>query len=43
MQVGMLAAIERHILILLNFRINMPTPLDFALFYAHRAFDVEAA
>ena len=43
MQIGMLAALERHILVHLNFKINMPTPLDFALFYAHRAFDVQIA
>lgn len=37
------AKLERHMLMMLEFKINMPTPLDFALFYAHRAYDHEAA
>mmetsp|Transcript_34124 Transcript_34124/g.42190 ORF Transcript_34124/g.42190 Transcript_34124/m.42190 type:complete len:131 (-) Transcript_34124:1472-1864(-) len=34
----MFAALERHMLLMLGFRINIPTALDFALFFAHRAF-----
>lgn len=34
----MFSALERHMLLMLNFRINIPTALDFALFFAHRAF-----
>lgn len=36
--VQMFSALERHMLLMLNFRINIPTSLDFALFFAHRAF-----
>lgn len=39
----MFAALERQMLSVLKFRINMPTPLDFALYFAHRAYEVEAA
>ena len=42
-EVGMFAALERHILLLLRFKTNLPSPLDFAMFFAHRAFDPEAA
>ena len=35
----MFSALERHMLLMLNFRINIPTALDFALFFAHRVFD----
>ena len=34
----MFAALERHMLLMLNFRVNIPTALDFALFFAHRVF-----
>lgn len=34
----MFAALERHMLLMLNFRVNIPTALDFALFFAHRAY-----
>ena len=34
----MFSALERHMLLILKFRINIPTALDFALFFAHRAF-----
>ena len=40
---SMFAALERHMLMMLQFKINLPTPLDFALFFAHRAFEAEAA
>ena len=36
--VQMFSALERHMLLILNFRINVPTSLDFALFFAHRVF-----
>ena len=36
--VKMFQALERHMLLLLGFRVNIPTALDFALFFAHRAF-----
>ena len=36
--VQMFAALERHMLLMLNFRVNIPTALDFALFFAHRAY-----
>ena len=34
----MFAALERHMLLMLNYRINIPTALDFALFFAHKVF-----
>lgn len=34
----MFAALEKHMLLMMGFRVNMPTALDFALFFAHRAF-----
>ena len=34
--VQMFASLERHMLLMLNFRVNIPTALDFALFFAHR-------
>ena len=34
----MFSALERHMLLMLNFRVNIPTALDFALFFAHRAY-----
>ena len=36
--VPMFAALERHMLLMLNYRINIPTALDFALFFAHKVF-----
>ena len=41
--VKMFASLERHMLLLLKFKINIPTALDFALFFAHRAFPREDA
>ena len=41
--VKMFGALERHMLLLLKFKINIPTALDFALFFAHRAFSREDA
>ena len=41
--VKMFAALERHMLLLLKFKINIPTALDFALFFAHMAFPREDA
>ena len=35
----MFAALEKHMLLMLKFRVNLPTALDFALFFAHRAFE----
>lgn len=34
----MFAALEKHMLLMLGFRINLPTALDFAMFFAHRVF-----
>lgn len=39
----MFSALEKHMLLTLKFRINIPTALDFALFFAHRAFSEEYA
>ena len=39
----MFAALERHMLLMLTFRVNIPTALDFALFFAHRAYAEEDA
>lgn len=41
--VKMFGALERHMLLLIKFKINVPTALDFALFFAHRAFPREDA
>ena len=41
--VQMFAALERHMLLLLKFKVNIPTALDFALFFAHSAFPREEA
>lgn len=41
--VRMFAALERQMLKTIKFHINMPTPLDFALYYAHRAYEAQAA
>ena len=41
--VQMFAALERHMLLLLRFKVNIPTALDFALFFAHSAFPREEA
>ena len=41
--VKMFAALERHMLHLLAWKINIPTPIDFALFFAHRAFNRDDA
>ena len=41
--VRMFAALERQMLMVLKFRINPPTPLDFALMLAHRVFEAWAA
>jgi len=36
--VAMFASLEKHMLLLLKFKTNVPTALDFCLFFAHRAF-----
>ena len=41
--VKMFAALERHMLHLLSWKINFPTAMDFALFFAHRAFNRDDA
>ena len=41
--VKMFAALEKHMLHLLKWKINVPTAIDFALFFAHRAFCQEEA
>ena len=39
----MFAALERHMLHLLKFKVNIPTALDFTLFFAHSAFSRDEA
>ena len=41
--VKMFGALERHMLLLIKFKINIPTALDFTLFFVHRAFPQEEA
>ena len=41
--VKMFAALEKHMLHLLKWKINVPTAIDFALFFAHRSFRREEA
>jgi len=41
--VEMLAQLERHMFSTLNFKINVPTAVDFLLHFSHRALDIHEA
>lgn len=39
----MFAKLEQHMLLLLNFRLNVPTTFDFVLMFAHKVFEPQDA